>query len=65
MILGCHLSIGKGFTGAIDAAEGLGNNALQIFLHSALSRRMTVSDVLRPQNSQTMSLCDCNIKKTW
>lgn len=40
MLLGCHLSIGKGFTGAIDAAEALGNNALQIFSHNASSWRM-------------------------
>lgn len=40
MLLGCHLSIGKGFTGAIDAAEALGNNALQIFSHSPSSWRM-------------------------
>jgi len=40
MLLGCHLSIAKGFTGAIDAAEALGNNALQIFSHNASSWRM-------------------------
>jgi len=40
MLLGCHLSIGKGFTGAIAAAEALGNNALQIFSHNASSWRM-------------------------
>jgi len=40
MLLGCHLSIGKGFTGAINAAEGLGINALQIFSHNASSWRM-------------------------
>ena len=40
MLLGCHLSIGKGFTGAIDAAEALGNSALQIFSHNASSWRM-------------------------
>ena len=40
MLLGCHLSIGKGFSGAIDAAEALGNNALQIFSHNASSWRM-------------------------
>ena len=40
MLLGCHLSIGKGFAGAIDAAEALGNSALQIFSHNASSWRM-------------------------
>ena len=40
MLMGCHLSIAKGFTGAIDAAEALGNNALQIFSHNASSWRM-------------------------
>lgn len=40
MLLGCHLSIGKGFAAAIDAAETLGNNALQIFSHNASSWRM-------------------------
>jgi len=40
MRLGCHLSIAKGFAGAIDAAEALGNNALQIFSHNASSWQM-------------------------
>ena len=40
MLLGCHLSIGKGFTGAIEAAEDLGINTLQIFSHNASSWRM-------------------------
>lgn len=40
MLLGCHLSIGKGFTGAIEAAENLGINALQIFSHNASSWKM-------------------------
>jgi len=40
MLLGCHLSIGKGFTGALVAAENLGINALQIFSHNASSWRM-------------------------
>jgi len=40
MLLGCHLSIAKGFTGAIAAAEALGINALQIFSHNASSWRM-------------------------
>ncbi len=35
LILGCHLSISKGFDAAIDAAEALGINALQIFSHNA------------------------------
>ena len=40
MLLGCHLSIGKGFTGAIEAAENLSINALQIFSHNASSWKM-------------------------
>jgi deoxyribonuclease-4 len=40
MLLGCHLSIGKGFVGALQAAEELGINALQIFSHNASSWRM-------------------------
>jgi len=40
MLLGCHLSIGKGFTGAIEAAEDLGINTLQIFSHNASSWKM-------------------------
>jgi len=40
MVLGCHLSIAKGFPGAIDAAEELGNSALQIFSHNAAAWRM-------------------------
>jgi len=40
MLLGCHLSIGKGFTGALVAAVNLGINALQIFSHNASSWRM-------------------------
>lgn len=40
MLLGCHLSIGKGFTSALVAAENLGINALQIFSHNASSWRM-------------------------
>jgi len=40
MLLGCHLSIGKGFTDAIEAAENLGINALQIFSHNASSWKM-------------------------
>jgi len=39
-ILGCHLSIGKGFAASIGAAEELGNNALQIFSHNASAWRM-------------------------
>jgi len=33
-LLGCHLSIAKGLTWAIDEAESLGSNALQIFTHN-------------------------------
>jgi len=40
LLLGCHLSIAKGFAASIDAAEGLGNTALQIFSHNASSWRM-------------------------
>jgi len=39
-LVGCHLSIGKGFPAAIDQAETLGNNALQIFTHNASQWRM-------------------------
>ena len=34
LTLGCHLSIAKGLPRAVDAAEALGNNALQIFTHN-------------------------------
>jgi len=40
MLLGCHLSIGKGFTATIDEAESLGMSAMQIFSHNASSWRM-------------------------
>lgn len=40
MRLGCHLSIAKGLAAAIDAAEVLHINALQIFSHSPSSWRM-------------------------
>ncbi|MCD6495518.1 hypothetical protein J7K60_05620, partial [Candidatus Bipolaricaulota bacterium] len=40
MLLGCHLSIGKGFPAAIDEAESLGMSAIQIFSHNASSWRM-------------------------
>lgn len=39
-LLGCHLSIGKGFPAVIDEAERLGINAVQIFSHSARSWKM-------------------------
>lgn len=39
-LLGCHLSIAKGFSRAIDEAEKLGNNALQFFSHNASAWRM-------------------------
>jgi len=39
-LLGCHLSIAKGLPVAIDEAEDLGNNALQIFTHNASAWRM-------------------------
>jgi deoxyribonuclease-4 len=41
MLLGCHLSIAGGIDKAIDAAEKLGNNALQIFSHNARSWKMS------------------------
>jgi len=40
MLVGFHLSIGKGFVGAVDSAQELGINALQIFSHNASSWRM-------------------------
>jgi len=40
MLLGCHLSIAKGFVGAVRAAEDLGNSALQVFSHNASAWRM-------------------------
>ncbi|MBI3460878.1 deoxyribonuclease IV [Candidatus Acetothermia bacterium] len=40
MILGCHLSIAGGADKAIDLAEQLDNNALQIFSHNARSWKM-------------------------
>ena len=39
-LLGCHLSIAKGSPRAIDEAEELGNNALQLFSHNASAWRM-------------------------
>ncbi len=41
MILGCHLSTAGGADKAIDKAESLGNNALQIFSHNARSWKMS------------------------
>lgn len=43
-LLGCHLSIGKGFAAVVDEAERLGINAVQIFSHSARSWRMRPLD---------------------
>ena len=40
MVLGCHLSIGKGFPVTVDEAERLSCTALQIFSHNASSWRM-------------------------
>jgi len=40
LALGCHLSIGRGLTAAVDEAEALGNDALQIFTHSPSVWRM-------------------------
>jgi len=39
-LLGCHLSIAKGFSAAVDDAVSLGNTALQIFTHSPSTWRM-------------------------
>ena len=44
MIVGFHLSIGKGFINAITSAEKLGINAFQIFSHNAASWRMRPID---------------------
>jgi deoxyribonuclease-4 len=38
--LGCHLSIARGFSAAVERATVLGNNALQIFTHSPSVWRM-------------------------
>ncbi len=43
-LLGCHLSIGKGFPAVIDEAERLGINAVQMFTHSARSWKMRPLD---------------------
>ena len=40
MLIGCHLSIGKGFPAAIDEAESLGMTAIQIFSHNASRWKM-------------------------
>lgn len=40
MLLGCHLSVGKGFAAVLDEAARLGINAVQIFSHSARSWKM-------------------------
>ena len=40
MLIGCHLSIGKGFSNVLDEAESLSMNAVQIFSHNASSWRM-------------------------
>jgi deoxyribonuclease-4 len=39
-LLGCHLSIAEGFPRAIDEAEELGNDALQLFSHAPSAWRM-------------------------
>ncbi len=44
MLVGFHLSIGKGFANAVASAEKLGINALQIFSHNAASWRMRPID---------------------
>ncbi len=43
-LLGCHLSIAKGISRAIDDAETLGNTALQIFTHPPAAWRMKPQD---------------------
>lgn len=49
MLLGCHLSIAGGLDKAIDRAEELGINALQIFSHNARSWRMSA---LKPDEAE-------------
>jgi len=44
LTLGCHLSIAKGLPGAVDAAEALGSNALQIFTHNVSAWAMKTLD---------------------
>ena len=43
-LLGCHLSIAKGLIRAVDEAESLGNNALQIFTHNVSAWAMKELD---------------------
>jgi len=57
--LGCHLSIAGGFARAIDEAEELGSNALQIFTHSPAVWRMAdipgeVADRFRARRSASL-----------
>ena len=40
MLIGCHLSIGKGFPATIDEAESQGMTAIQIFSHNASRWKM-------------------------
>ena len=40
MLVGFHLSIGRGFAAAVDSADALGITALQIFTHNASAWRM-------------------------
>lgn len=49
MLLGCHLSIAGGLDKAIDKAQALKINALQVFSHSARSWRMSP---LRPDDAR-------------
>ena len=44
MVLGCHLSIGKGFPAAVGEAERLSCSALQVFSHNASAWRMKAID---------------------
>lgn len=40
LLLGCHLSIARGFDAAVRKADQLGNSALQLFTHSPTTWRM-------------------------
>lgn len=52
MLLGCHLSISGGLDRALEQAEALKINALQIFSHNARSWHM---DTLRPEELEAFT----------
>lgn len=52
MLIGCHLSIAGGLHKAIERAEDLDTNALQIFSHNARSWTMKPLDEDEPQKFQ-------------